>query len=226
MNYQLKDFNRNIPDQELLDDLKRVAQNIGVDKLSSREYDNNGAKYTSGTICTRFTSWNNALEKAGLTIVHHRDVSEKELFLNIEQVWINIGRQPVFRDMKNSSKYSTHQYVTKFGTWRKALEAFIQFINSDKDIEEVSEEETTISKDSEVVFKHKTKRFPSERLKVQVLMRDGNKCRLCGITVTGESIHFDHILAWSKGGETTLENIQVLCETHNLAKGNIGYDDI
>ena len=124
------------------------------------------------------------------------------------------------------SKYSERGYVTKFGTWTKALEAFVQFINSDNDIEEVNEIENIIPKEHEIVFRHKTKRFPSERLKVQVLMRDGNKCRLCGITVTGENIHFDHILAWSKGGETTLENIQVLCETHNLAKGNIGYDDI
>ena len=38
MSYQLKDFNRNIPDQELLDNLKRVAEKIGVNKLSSREY--------------------------------------------------------------------------------------------------------------------------------------------------------------------------------------------
>lgn len=230
MNYQLKDFNRNIPDQELLDDLKRVAEKIGVNKLSSREYDNNGAKYTSGTICTRFKSWNKALEKANLTIVHYRDVSEKDLFLNIEQVWINIGRQPVFRDMANSiSKYSTHQYITKFGTWRNALKAFILFINSEKDIaeeNEIADISSTENSKREIVFKHKTKRFPSERLKVQVLMRDGNKCKLCGITVTGANIHFDHILAWSKGGETTLENIQVLCETHNLAKGNIGYDDI
>lgn len=96
MNYQLKDFNRNILNQELLDDLKRVAQIIGVDKLSSRDYDNNGGKYTSGTICTRFESWNKALEKADLAVVHYRDVSDKELFLNIEHVWINIGRQPVF----------------------------------------------------------------------------------------------------------------------------------
>jgi len=77
---------------------------------------------------------------------------------------------------------------------------------------------------SEILYKHKTKRNPSERLKVQVLMRDGNKCRLCGITVTGDNIHFDHIFPWSKGGETVLENIQVLCETHNLAKGNLEYD--
>ena len=230
MSYHLKDFHRDIPDQELLDDLNRVAQKIGVSKLSSREYDNNGAKFTSGTICTRFNSWNKALEKANLGVVHYRVVSEKDLFLNIEQVWINIGKQPVFRDMTNSnSKYSTHQYLTKFGTWRNALKAFIQFINLDKEIDEENEIAETSSKGNqgkEIIFKHKTKRFPSERLKVQVLMRDGNKCKLCGITLTGDNIHFDHILAWSKGGETTLENIQVLCETHNLAKGNIGYNDL
>jgi hypothetical protein len=199
MSYQLKDFHRDIPDQELLDDLKKVAEKMGVSKLSSREYDNNGAKYTSGTICTRFESWNKALEKANLTIVHYRKVSEKDLFLNLEQVWIKIGRQPVFRDMTNSnSKYSTHQYVTKFGTWRNALTAFIQFINSDIDFKEENEVagiSSTENQEKEIVFKHKTKRFPSERLKVQVLMRDGNKCRLCGITLTGDNIHFDHILA-------------------------------
>jgi 5-methylcytosine-specific restriction endonuclease McrA len=56
-------------------------------------------------------------------------------------------------------------------------------------------------------------------------MRDGNKCRLCGIIVTGNNIHFDHIQPWSKGGETTLENLQVLCDTHNLAKGDLEYDE-
>lgn len=30
----------------------------------------------------------------------------------------------------------------------------------------------------------------------------------------------DHVTAWSKGGETTLENCEMLCITHNRAKGN------
>ena len=68
---------------------------------------------------------------------------------------------------------------------------------------------------------HKTTRQISERLKVRVLIRDGNMCKLCGVTVTGDNIHFDHIKPWSKGGETVLENIQVLCAKHNLAKGNL-----
>jgi hypothetical protein len=224
MKYKLKEFNRNIPDSELLEDLKLIATKLGVNSLSSRDYNDNGGKYTAGTIGIRFGSWNNALTKAGLQLVNQREVSAKELFENLENVWISIGRQPVFRDMKNlTSKYSTHQYMTKFGSWRNALQAFVVYINS----ETAKEQDAEISEDlqsevdvmEEQTVKHKTKRFPSERLKVQVLMRDGNKCRLCGVTVTGENIHFDHIKPWSKGGETVLENIQVLCEIHNLAKG-------
>jgi hypothetical protein len=30
----------------------------------------------------------------------------------------------------------------------------------------------------------------------------------------------DHIAAWSKGGATSLDNCQMLCKTHNQAKGN------
>ena len=115
----------------------------------------------------------------------------------MEVVWINIGKQPFFIDMKPlTSKYSTYQYVAKFETQRKGLKAFVEFINShtpdDEEVINIGEPVTQ----TEIVFKHKTKRFPSERLKVQVLMRQGNKCILCGITVTGENIHFDHIKSW------------------------------
>src|ERR1700694_546190 len=221
MKYQLKGFNRNVSEELLLNDLKAVADKLGVDKITSRQYDSNGGKYTSGTMGVRFGSWNKAIEKAGLSTVMKHNPSELELFQNLEEVWIKLGRQPVFRDMKKPlSKFSALPYRTKFGTFRKALIAFVEFINSTKDLETepIASEEVfneALQKE-ENVYKHTTKRLPSERLKVQVLMRDGNKCRLCGITLTGDNIHFDHIKPWSKGGETVLENLQVLCDVHNL----------
>ncbi|MEK7627173.1 MAG: HNH endonuclease signature motif containing protein, partial [Patescibacteria group bacterium] len=30
----------------------------------------------------------------------------------------------------------------------------------------------------------------------------------------------DHVAAWSKGGATSAKNCQMLCKTHNRAKGN------
>lgn len=229
MKYQLREFNRNIPDGELLTDLKAVADRLCKNSISSREYNDSDSKYTSGTIAARFGSWNNALQKAGLELVHQREVSTEELFKNLEQVWLTIGQQPTSRDMKKpASKYSIHQYISKFDTWVNSINNFIEFMNYNKltkpnDISD-SEQDIKSVKNELAIFKHKTKRFPSERLKVQVLMRDGNRCRLCGITLTGDRIHFDHIKPWSKGGETILENLQILCDTHNLAKGNLDYE--
>lgn len=227
MEFKLNDYHRNTPGQELLDDLKRVALKLGKNSLTKTEYNIPG-KYGSSTILRRFGSWNNALQKAGLVITLNLNISDIELFENIEEVWIALGRQPKYDEVKKPlSKYSSSTYENRFGTWRKALEAFVEFINTDNDKnQEAENEEITpeIVHEIEPVFNHKTKRMPSERLKVQVLMRDGNKCRLCGITVTGENIHFDHILAWSKGGETVLENLQILCAPHNLAKGNVEYE--
>lgn len=233
MEFKLNDFHYNISDKDFLDDLKAVCKKLSRNNITMREYDEIG-KYSSGTIHRRFGTWHKAIKAAKLELSVNKNISEKELFENIEKVWITLGRQPTDREMRQPlSNFSKNPYLNKFGTWRKALGAFIEFINSDNNdqTEEIENIETEI-KDSEpevekeIVFKHKTKRIPSERLKVQVLMRDGNKCRLCGITVTGENIHFDHIKPWSKGGETVLENIQVLCEQHNLAKGNVEYNDV
>ncbi len=211
----------NLSDEELLSDIIKVA--IGKEKLTISEYNEKG-KYTAQTMNDRFGSWNKALEKINLKITNQQNISEIDLFKNLEEVWIILGRQPGKRDLiRPNSRYSESPYNNKFGSWRKALEAFVEYINSDIDqIQEIEslELKINISDLGQDRIKHTTKRDISDRLKVKVLIRDGNKCRLCGITVTGNNIHFDHIKPWSKGGETILENIQVLCAPHNLAKGN------
>ena len=35
-----------------------------------------------------------------------------------------------------------------------------------------------------------------------------------------EEMDADHVTAWSKGGSTDISNCQMLCQTHNSAKGN------
>ncbi len=222
MKFELNFRNNFGTDQELLEDIKRISEKLKQDKLTSREYDENGGQFSSGTVSRRFGGWNKALEKAGVGITVLSNISKDNLLQNLEEVWITLGRQPTSREMRQPlSNYSQRGYITTFGSWRKALVEFVEYINSASEpVEEHNSNETVDSDSQEPTYKHKTKRIPSERLKVQVLMRDGNKCRLCGVIVTGDNIHFDHITPWSKGGETVLENLQVLCAPHNLAKGD------
>lgn len=72
--------------------------------------------------------------------------------------------------------------------------------------------------DSGVLFGDKTKRPPIPReVADAVWRRDGGRCVYCGST---ENLQYDHIIPFSKGGATTLENLQLLCQKCNLDKSN------
>ena len=50
-----------------------------------------------------------------------------------------------------------------------------------------------------------------------VYLRDGGRCVYCGST---ENIHIDHIIPFSRGGASNIENLQLLCQRCNLEKSN------
>ena len=56
-------------------------------------------------------------------------------------------------------------------------------------------------------------------LRRRVIERDGKCCVYCDEDLTDKEIHMDHVIAESKGGETTYANLQVTCRKCNLAKG-------
>jgi 5-methylcytosine-specific restriction endonuclease McrA len=58
------------------------------------------------------------------------------------------------------------------------------------------------------------------KVRFEVFARDGNRCRVCGTTAEVEPLHVDHIIPISKGGRSDLHNLQTLCQTCNLGKGN------
>lgn len=45
-------------------------------------------------------------------------------------------------------------------------------------------------------------------------------CPLCGKAFKLEEMHADHIIPWSKGGLTVIDNCQMLCTTCNIKKSN------
>ena len=57
-----------------------------------------------------------------------------------------------------------------------------------------------------------------------MLIRDNCLCRMCGASPAkdpGVTLHVDHIVPWSKGGETMLSNLQTLCAMCNIGKGTL-----
>lgn len=72
--------------------------------------------------------------------------------------------------------------------------------------------------DSGELFGDQPKRPPIPREVVDaVYRRDGARCVYCGST---ENLQLDHIIPFSKGGATSLENLQLLCQKCNLEKSN------
>jgi hypothetical protein len=214
MRFELDQFNRHVPDQELLDDLKAANVKAAGKPLTFRSYREFG-RYSPSTICERFGSWNNALIQAGLVPAEEKFIPIEALFDNLKIVWIAKGRQPVYRDMSAPpSQYTGSTYNARFGGWRKALAEFVATVNKEQFDSPIPTVVTKLSA--------RTARDPSLSLRFLVLKRDNFRCVACGrspATVAGLVLEVDHILAWSNGGETVTENLQSLCFDCNRGKG-------
>lgn len=60
------------------------------------------------------------------------------------------------------------------------------------------------------------------RLRYRVMLRDDFRCALCGDSpalTRGCVLEIDHVVPWSRGGRTTLENLRTLCRPCNRGKG-------
>lgn len=78
------------------------------------------------------------------------------------------------------------------------------------------------------IFEESTKKTVYNRQTEQARANGTSNCPLCAIG-TGNNrtriyklseMDADHVTAWSKGGATSIDNCQMLCKTHNRAKGN------
>jgi 5-methylcytosine-specific restriction endonuclease McrA len=56
-----------------------------------------------------------------------------------------------------------------------------------------------------------------QEVKIAVWQRDQGRCVQCG---DNSYLEFDHIIPFSKGGASTVGNVQLLCRRCNLGKGD------
>jgi len=218
LNFNIRLQPRNIPREVLLRDLRRVSRQTGGHSPSTTTYAAHGS-FSAQALRQRFGSWNGALQAAGLPVRKPRKVSDADLFDNLARLWRKLGRQPVCTDLARKaagSLYSSAPYYGRFGSWNKALLAFDDYINRGKPPAQ------------RTALRHRGGRnAPGRtitwRLRATVLIRDNCICRMCGASPAkdaGVTLHVDHVVPWSKGGPTTLDNLQTLCSACNIGKND------
>jgi len=216
MRFELEPYHRNVPDDDLIADIQRVAAQHGRSSVTIEQY-RNGGRFGAETISKRFGSWNAALQHAGLRISKRWRIPDEALFENLEAIWRHVGRQPRRSDLDVvPTAVSKSVYEQRFGTWRRALAAFVSWVNA--------EERVGVGAVAPIPPGHKTPRQPSLRLRFRVMRRDRFCCRHCGrgpASTPGLELHVDHVIAWSNGGETVFDNLQTLCDECNIGKSNL-----
>ena len=78
------------------------------------------------------------------------------------------------------------------------------------------------------LFDERTKKTVYHRQTEEAKKKEISNCHLCAIGNDANKTRIydykemdaDHVTAWSKGGSSSIENCQMLCKTHNRAKGN------
>jgi hypothetical protein len=208
--------NAPVTDEELINDLKRVSEIAGTGKVTQKVYGEYG-KYDVSNLGRRFGTWNKALQSAGLSISNEINISDERLFENILVLWQHYGRQPVRAELAMPpSLISQGAYRRRFSSWLHALECFVEYANASDSVAPNRVEPFLASR--------LTTRDPSLRLRFKVMLRDNFTCRHCGASSAkqpGVELHIDHVIPWSKEGETTLNNLQTLCSRCNLGKSNL-----
>ncbi len=224
--FKLNLHEKNISKERLLNDLRRVANSLNQETVTSVLYAQKG-RFGVNTFLRRFGSWNKALETCGLKVTITLNYTEEALFENLANFWQQLGRQPTGTELKKAkaadcSKVSLGTYEKRFGSWNKALLAFIAYIDEspgDRDKTPVNAQTR-----KETGRLPRTPRKVNWRLRAMVLIRDNCICKMCGASPGKDPsvvLHVDHIKPWSKGGETDSDNLRTLCSVCNIGKSNV-----
>ena len=181
---------RTFTDEQLLNELRAVSAKIDGKPVTVEAF-NEYADMNAATVMRRFGSWWAALKQAGLQISSlGKRYSDEEYFENLLAIWTHHGRQPTYGEMdEQPSSIPSSAYEAKWGTWRKALLAFLERVNSDTHIEQAQPPAPVAEEDAPPASRRRSqpRRINDEDqheirmgLRYEVLKRDRFRCVLCG----------------------------------------------
>ena len=136
MDFKLNDYHRDILDEELLADVKRVSQKLSKNTLTQREYKNAGGKFSPATFRNHFGSWSSVLKLCGLIVnnyqlaashgnhTHNKKVNDKELLENIKPVAIYLGVKSISpKEYAEHGDFSLSLCFRRYKSWNNILNA-------------------------------------------------------------------------------------------------------
>lgn len=219
---------------------------LGKEKFSNSQNSNvqKWSAYISGAVI-RQDFWECALEwvsgskdSIGDYMSKHRsddNIREVETYFNTVIDWVD----SVFLDLENEMRglewgrlYEEHHkksynakelskqvqelYGDPYVKNRKGIWEFVLGGGTDTKLLEVRVFDEATKK---AAYAKQTKAAEAEGISNCPLCALGNDANKSKIWKAAD-MDGDHVAAWSKGGKTTPENCQMLCKTHNRAKGN------
>lgn len=110
-------------------EILRVANMLGVDRLSQNDFDKHHQLASLSTAGYQFGSWNRAVKAAGLEPYESGKnnvgpkLSDEELLLEIIRLHGELGKTPSERELARFGKFSPKPYRDRWGSWTKARNA-------------------------------------------------------------------------------------------------------
>lgn len=211
---------------EVVAELRRVSSLLGRSDLTVEDFNAHG-RFSSATVRAHFPLWRHAVQAAGLS---HRPSSarytDEECYENLLRVWTHYGRQPQYREMRlPPSSVGGKVYANRWGSWVRALHAFVGKVNEDAPAE-IENGRPNGGEGVQPSRRRESRTDDDGRIRLgvryRVLVRDDFKCVLCGASPATDPacrLHVDHVVPFSKGGPTVIENLRTLCANCNVGKG-------
>lgn len=221
---------RKMSDNDILQAIRHLALRLGKSSLSVEDVRTH-LPFSGETLRRRWGSSRAAFEAAGLNAAKgSRRYTDEECFENLLSVWTHCGRAPTYREMGEApSIIGGKAYIARYGTWSKALATFVARVNtaSTPNIGTPSVTNAPVAERQTQQRATEDRRDIPLGLRFKVLRRDHFKCVLCGDSPSRNhecTLHLDHIVPWSKGGRSMIDNLRTLCDACNVGRGNRYHD--
>ena len=112
---------KHVTDSELLTALQELASDL--EKTPTTQEMTDHGPYSHSLYYSRFDSWGQALERAGLTEESRDHITDRKLLDELKRLAEELGRPPTIAEMDSEGAYSVSTYYRRFESWLDAREA-------------------------------------------------------------------------------------------------------